>query len=80
MYFMHNHGWSCQFLEADLKTPLPRTLTFATPDKIIQLAERVGAIKDQACRQAIQHGIEIGRGGIHLMLTPEQYAQLKHRR
>jgi hypothetical protein len=77
MSFMLNHGWFCQFLEADLKTPLPRKLTFSSPDKILRLAEHAGALKDLAARQAIEHGIEMGRGGVYLMLTPEQYAKLK---
>src|SRR5438105_8284620 len=80
LYFMHSRGWQCQFLEADLKTSLPRKLTFASPDKILQLAEHAGALKDLATRQAIEHGIEMGRGGVHLMLTPEQYAKLKSNR
>jgi len=75
--FMRNTGWYCQFLEADLKTSLPRKFTFATPDKILQLAERAGALKDLATRQAIEHGLETGRGGVFLMLSPEQYAKLK---
>ena len=49
---------------------------FATPDKIIQLADRAGALKDQACKQAIEHGISMGRGGV-LILSPEQYAALR---
>jgi len=77
MSFMLNQSWHCQFLEPDLKTPLPRRLTFATSDKILQLAEHAGALKDLAARQAIEHGIEKGRGGVYLMLTPEQYAKLK---
>jgi hypothetical protein len=39
MSFMQSHGWYCQFLEEDLKTPLPRKLTFASSDKIMELAE-----------------------------------------
>jgi hypothetical protein len=77
MSFMQNQGWRCQFLEADLKTPLPRKLTFSSPDKILQLAEHAGALKDLAARQAIEHGIDKGRGGVYLMLTPEQYAKLR---
>jgi hypothetical protein len=30
MFFMRNKGWYCQFLEEDLKTPLPRKFTFAS--------------------------------------------------
>jgi hypothetical protein len=77
MFFMQSNVWHCQFLEADLKTPLPHKLTFASPDKILRLAEHAGALKDLAARQAIEHGIEMGRGGVYLMLTPEQYAKLK---
>ena len=29
MTFMPNQGWCCQFLEADLKTPLPRKFAIA---------------------------------------------------
>ena len=41
MSFFQREGWYVQFLEADLKTPLPRTLTFADPEKIRELARRV---------------------------------------
>jgi len=30
-------------------------------------------------RQALEQGIDMGRGGLILKLTPEQYAQLKKR-
>jgi hypothetical protein len=77
--FMDRRGWHCQFLEADLKTPLPRKLTFASPDKIVELVKRGGGFKDLADRQAFDHGIAIGRGGAYLNLTDEQYAALKRR-
>jgi len=78
MYYMLR-GWYCQFLEADLKTALPRTFTFATPEKVIELAERGRALKDLASKQALERGIETGRGGIYLRLTYEQYNKLKQR-
>jgi hypothetical protein len=37
MYFMLRIGWHVQFLEADLKTPLNRKLTFAGPEKIREI-------------------------------------------
>jgi len=78
MSFMTSHGgWYCQFLEEDLKTPLPRKLTFATSAKILELADHAGALRDLACRQAIEHGISVGRGGVWLMLTGEQHGKLK---
>jgi hypothetical protein len=66
-----------QFLEADLKTPLPRKLTFADPEKIRELARRGGAWRDSDSPQMLEHDIENGRGGIYLRLTPEQYARLR---
>lgn len=66
MSFFSRSGWYCQFLEEDLKTPLPRKLNFATADKILELAEHSGALKDLACRQAIEHGISVGREAFDL--------------
>jgi hypothetical protein len=70
MTFMNRAGWYCQFLESDLRTSLHRTLTFATPGKIIEVAERGGGLKDLADRQALEVGIAKGRGGIYLELNP----------
>ena len=77
MQYMLRTDWYCQFLEADCKTPLPRKLTFKDPAKIIELAERGGNRLNLEERQAIEHGIETGRGGIWLELTEEQYGKLK---
>jgi hypothetical protein len=78
LHFMSNqNGWHCQFLEADLKTSLPRRFTFASPDKIRELARRGEAWGNLESKQALEHAIEMGRGGIYLRLTPEQYARLK---
>jgi hypothetical protein len=79
MSFMLSHGWYCQFLESDLKTPLPQTFTFATEDKVMELARRCGALKNLECRQALEHGLSMGRGGLYLNLSQEQYAKLKSR-
>jgi hypothetical protein len=40
IYFFKRGRWQVQFLEADLKTPLPRRLTFYEPEKIRELARR----------------------------------------
>jgi hypothetical protein len=61
MSFMQSHGWYCQFLEEDLKTPLPRKLTFASSDKIRALAERAGALRNMESGQAVEHGIGVAR-------------------
>jgi hypothetical protein len=64
-------------MEPDLKTPLPRKFTFATPDKVEELIRRGGGMKDLADRQAVEHGIGMGRGGVYLSLTEEQYRKLR---
>jgi hypothetical protein len=69
-------GWYCQFLESDLKTPLPRKLTFQTAEKVEELIRRGGGMTDLAAKQAVEHGIEMGRGGVYLKLTGEQYRKL----
>lgn len=80
MSFMLSGGWYCQFLEEDLKTPLPRKFTFATEEKVRELAERGGAFQNLESRHALNHGISNGRGGVWLSLDEEQYAKLKKSR
>ncbi len=77
MNFLQRNGWHVTFVEADCKTPIGRRLRFSDPDKIVELAERGGATLDLATRQGIEHGISMGRGGVWLFLTPEQYVRLK---
>ena len=64
-----------QFLEGDLKTPLPRKLTFTDPEKFRELARKGEAWGTSEARQMLGHAIETGRGGCYLKLTPGQYAQ-----
>jgi hypothetical protein len=80
MHFMRTNGWYCQFLEEDLKTPLPLKLTLDDPEKIQELAKRGGASMILEDKQAIDHGIEIGRGSVWLNLTQEQYQKLLKRK
>lgn len=77
MYFFQRSGWQVQFTEVDLKTPLPRKLTFADSEKIRELARRGEAMGTSEARQMLDHAIEKGRGGVYLKLTTEQYAKLK---
>jgi hypothetical protein len=77
--FQDRHGWQCQFLEADLQTPLPKRLHFASSDKLVELVERGGGITDQESRLMLEQGISMGRGGVFLRLTEEQYATLRKR-
>jgi hypothetical protein len=77
MSFQDRHGWHCQFMEEDLKTTLPRKLCFKSAAKIVEMVEHGGGFKDQEARMMLDQGIAMGRGGVFLSLTDEQYAKLK---
>jgi hypothetical protein len=79
MSFMLKDGWHCQFLEQDLKTPLPKRLRFNNQEKLREIAERGGCNMNLEARQSLDHGIEIGRGAIWLELSEEQYQKLAQR-
>ena len=78
MSFQCRYGWHCQFLEQDLKTPLPRKLHFKSAEKVIELVARGGGLGNLESKQMLDQAIEMGRGGVFLSLTPEQYAELLH--
>jgi hypothetical protein len=61
----------------DLKTPLPRQFTFQHANKLRELARRGEALGTLEQKQALEHAIEMGRGGLYLRLTPEQYHKLR---
>ena len=67
----------CRKLTADLKTSLPKRLHFASPDRIIELVERGGGFPNQESRLMLEEGISMGRGGVFLSLTDEQYEKLR---
>jgi len=79
MSFMLRQQWACAFLEEDLKTPLPRKVSFSAPRRMLEFAERGGCVLRLEDRQAFEHGLSIGRGGLLLNLTTEQYAALARR-
>ena len=74
--FQCRKGWHVSFLESYLKTSLRRKLTFADPQKIVELAERGGADMNLESKAMLAQGIETGRGGVWLQLTQEQYDRL----
>jgi len=80
MAFQTQNGWHCQFLEADLKTSLPRKLNLVRQEKLFEIAERGGYRLNLEGRQAMQRAIDMGRGGIWLELTEDQYRKLKGER
>jgi len=69
---MHRDGWYCQFLEEDLKTSLPRKLTFATSDKILDEDDRgkksipiqeIVKVEDSPARLPVHFADQLYRAG-----------------
>ena len=77
MTYMLRDGWSVQFLESDLKTPVGRIRELGSVDKVRELIARTPTRLDLAAKQAIEHAIARGRGGMYLQLTEDQYQKLK---
>jgi hypothetical protein len=77
MSFMLRDGWYCQFLEKDLKTPLPRKITLKDPESVRALAVKGGRVMNLEKRQAFDYAINMGRGGVWLEVTKEQYLKLR---
>jgi len=77
MTFFHNDGWVVQFMEPDLKTPVGQIRTFGDVDKVRQLIDRTPTSMNLEARNMLEHAISIGRGGMYLELTGEQYRKLK---
>jgi hypothetical protein len=65
MTFFLRDGWYVQFCESDLKTPLPRKLTFRDPQKIRELARRGEALGTAEARSMMDYAIKVGRGGCY---------------
>jgi hypothetical protein len=79
MHFVLREAWFCQFLEEDLKTPLPKKITLKDSAKLFEIAERGGYKLTLENKRAIENAITMGRGSIWLDLTEDQYAKLKRR-
>lgn len=76
-FMLAKDGWAVSFLEEDCKTSLPRHFIFQSELKVLDLARHGDAEFNLAGRQAIDHGISMGRGSVWLKLTRDQYAKLR---
>jgi hypothetical protein len=76
-FMLAKEGWSVSFLEEDCKTVPPRHFVFQSELKILDLAQHGGAEFNLVGRQAIEHGISMGRRSVWLKLTREQYDRLR---
>ena len=74
--FQFRNGWQCQFVQADLKAPLPRKLHLTSSEKVIEPLERGGGIKDQESQLMLTQAIVTVRGRVFLNLTAERCTKL----
>lgn len=72
MTFFRFHGWHCSFYTERWQR-LPKRLTFRDAASIWETARRGNGLIDDADRERLELGIELGRGGIMLRLTDEQF-------
>jgi hypothetical protein len=61
MTYLLRDGWSVQFLEPDLKTPVGRIRQLGSIDKIKELIARTPTLLDLAAKRAIEHAVTVGR-------------------
>ncbi|MGI4830718.1 MAG: hypothetical protein ACRYFU_21365 [Janthinobacterium lividum] len=71
-------GWRVSFLDGE--ETLPRTLLFQSGDKLVEMAEKGGAMKSLADRQGLEYAVRLGRGGLYLDLSYAQLATLQRSR
>ena len=78
MSFVRNaNGWYCRFHRDDLaKTPITRKFVFSSADRIYEAARRGNGLIDVESHHALDEAVTIGRGGVWLHLTEDQYSAL----
>ena len=72
MTFRRWDGWHCRFYTEHWR-PFPKRLIFRDATSIIETARRGNCLVDGATREALERSIKIGRGGIMLRLSDEQF-------
>ena len=78
MSFIRDNGWRCSFRNAD-GTPISRLIVFGCADKVLETARRGNGIANEIDRLCLQHEIAMGKGGVWLKLTEEQYKSICRR-
>lgn len=75
MYFRQRCGWHCGF-RTEARKKLPREFTFSKSATVRELARRGNGLIDKWDREGFELDLEIGRGGIWLRLSDDQYLAL----
>ena len=78
MLFALGKDWRVSFLSNELATSPLKTLTFADPEEIRDLARRGQALGTSEAQALFDYSLGRGGGGVYLQLTPEQYSKLRN--
>jgi hypothetical protein len=78
MSFVRNEDvWYCRFHHDNLaKTPITKKFVFSSAEKIHEAARRGNGLIDMESRDALDEAVTIGKGGVWLHLTEDQYSAL----
>jgi hypothetical protein len=76
MSFRRCFGWHCRFTEKGQREPLPRRISLSNSQGIVEIARRGNGLTNDEDRRWLNCAIEVGRGGIWLRLSEEQYLKL----
>jgi hypothetical protein len=71
-------AWTVQCSEVTLDGAIGRIRRFPVEDSVRDLIARTPTKLEGAARNSLEYAFSRGRGGLHLTLTPEQYASLKN--
>jgi hypothetical protein len=72
MTFFYLGGWHCQFY-SERWQPLPKRLKFRKGASVIETAARGNGLIEDGVRAALERSLKIGRGGLMLRLSDEQF-------
>ena len=72
MTFHHSYGWHCRFFSKSWRA-FPKRFIFRDAALIRETAKRGNGLIDAAACEYLEMAIELGRGGIMLRLTDEQF-------
>ena len=72
MTFSHFNGWHCRFFTERWQL-LPKRLIFRDATSILETARRGNGLIDDAARESLERALKLGRGGIMLRLSNEQF-------
>lgn len=75
MYFRYCSTWHCCFRTEDRKK-LPRAVTFANAVSVREMVRRGHGLIDKWDREGFELDLEIGRGGVWLRLSDDQFRAL----